>query len=359
MSRSSVSNNTIPSNFSSRLLSWYWKVARDLPWRRTRDPYAIWVSEIMLQQTTVKAVIPYFERWMAKFPTVHRLAKAREEDVLKSWQGLGYYARARNLHAAARIVSRDMKGEVPQTPEVLRTLPGFGPYTVAAVLSIAYGVPLPLVDANVRRVFQRILLIRAGGMGRIDARIRDVLLALLPRKKPGDFNQALMELGALVCRSQEPVCNLCPVRSFCRAYEKGLQEVVPTPKVLKVERVRAAVAIIKKGPLVLVQRRPEKGLLAGLWEFPGGKIDPSDRDPREALERELFEELGCRSRIGRHLGAVEHSYTRFRVHMDVFEASLVGDVAVGAGRSWVSREALLKKYAMPSGSARILERFLF
>ena len=212
------------------LVAWYRRHHRRLPWRETSDPYAIWVSEVMLQQTTVAAVVPYYERWMRLFPDLRSLARAPLRRVLRAWQGLGYYARARNLHRAARLVVRDHGGRVPGDRAALGRLPGFGPYTTAAVLSLAYGRPLPVVDANVRRVLMRLMGLAGEASMRHDARILARLGALIPARAPGLFNQALMELGAVVCRSRNPQCLLCPARERCRAARAGLQEVIPRPR---------------------------------------------------------------------------------------------------------------------------------
>ena len=342
-------------DFSTALLTWYRSHRRDLPWRRTKDPYKIWTSEVMLQQTTVTAVLGYYERWLKRFPTMQSLAGADIRDVLKAWQGLGYYNRAKNFHRAAQIVINEFGGELPHDPESLRALPGFGPYTVGAVLSIAFNRPVTIVDANVRRVFQRILAVQKPKTG-FDKNLYRLLESVISRRSPGDFNQGLMELGALVCKSQEPSCNICPVNKFCKAYQKGIQELIPKPKQLKTENIRAVVAIIKKNDKMLIQKRPAKGLLADLWEFPGGKIDSKDKDPKEALKRELFEELGVGSSISRYLGKVSHAYTQFRVELNVFEATIADDFVLGKNMRWVTGKDLKNKYPMPSGSAKIVEK---
>jgi A/G-specific adenine glycosylase len=349
---------TIPrKEFVKRLLAWYRVHARDLPWRKTRDPYKIWISEVMLQQTTVKAVIGYYDRWCRTFPTVERLAEADIQDVLKAWQGLGYYARARNLHKSASIIVKKYDGEMPRDAADLRALPGFGPYTTGAVLSIAYGQPMPIVDANIRRVFQRLLAIR-DPKAHFDKRLSGMLVKLIPAKNAGDFNQSLMELGALICRSKEPTCNICPVNRTCKAYKIGLQEIIPAPKASNSTKIHAVVGIIRQKGKILIQKRLSKGLLADLWEFPGGKVETNDRTPQEALERELFEELGKVCRIGRHLGQVSHYYTQFRVDLDIFDAFTKG-IIKGERLRWASTIELLEKYPMPSGSAKIVKDILF
>ena len=215
-------SRTMVSKFSSSLLQWYHKHKRDLQWRRTKDHYRIWVSEVMLQQTTVNAVVPFYQRWFEIFPTVKDLASADIQQVLKAWQGLGYYARAKNLHKAAGVVNRLHGGVLPADPQLVRALPGFGPYSTGSVLSIAYDLPLKIIDANVRRVAMRLLALQGHADTKQDKAVEAFLHKVFPQKNAGDFNQALMELGALVCR-KEPLCVLCPVSRFCQAFEQGVQ----------------------------------------------------------------------------------------------------------------------------------------
>jgi A/G-specific adenine glycosylase len=342
------------SSFAVRLIGWYRVRRRSLPWRRTRDPYKIWVSEIMLQQTTVPAVVPYYERWTKVFPDVQRLARAPLRRVLREWQGLGYYQRARNLHEAARRIVREHRGRIPDDAPTLRRLPGFGPYTTAAVLSLAYGQPLAVVDANVRRVLMRILGIRGAADPAVDRRLRPFLEAALPRTSPGDFNQAMMELGALVCRSRDPQCLACPVRSDCRAARQGVQEIIPTPKKLLVERIEVAVAVIERGGRVLLQERPAGGLLAGLWEFPGGKVEPGETTTA-ALRREVREELGVEIAGIRRLTTVRHAYTRFAATLHVYRCEIAGPgLAPDRRRRWVTLKEV-RRYPLPSGSVKIVD----
>ncbi|HQF97959.1 MAG: A/G-specific adenine glycosylase, partial [Acidobacteria bacterium] len=277
--------------FPGRLLRWYAARKRDLPWRRTRDPYRVWVSEIMLQQTTVGAVIPYYNAWLRAFPDLQTLARAPLQKVLKAWEGLGYYQRARNMRRTARIIRDRCGGRFPEDPADLAALPGFGPYTAAAVASLAFHRPVPVVEANVRRVMTRMLgLAGPPGAGR-DAAIARFLEKRISRRSPGNFNQAMMEWGALVCRPKNPLCLKCPGQNFCRAFARGEQDVLPAPKTLRPKDITAVVAVIRKNGRVLLQKRPETGLLAGLWEFPGGKVEAGET-LRAALRRELREERG-------------------------------------------------------------------
>jgi A/G-specific adenine glycosylase len=309
----------------------------------------------MLQQTTVPAVIPYYERWIEVFPDVRSLARAPLRRVLREWQGLGYYQRARNLHRAAATIVRDHGGRVPGDEETLRLLPGFGPYTTAAVLSLAFGRPLPVLDANVRRVLMRLLGLRGTAEAKLDRRLRPFLDSVFPKTSPGDFNQAMMELGAIVCRSRNPQCLACPVRGFCRAARQGTQEIIPTPKKLRLEKIEVAVAVIERDGRVLLQERPAGGLLAGLWEFPGGKVEPGE-GLTAALRREVREELGVEVDSVRRLTTVRHAYTRFEATLHAFRCRIAAGSGFEPGRSrrWVTLKNI-RRYPLPSGSVKIVD----
>ncbi len=341
-------------SFSSDLTHWYSQHKRDLPWRRTKDPYKIWVSEIMLQQTTVNTVIAFYERWIKSFPTVHDLARAPLQTVLKQWQGLGYYNRAKNLHKAAFLFVNEHKGMIPQDPDIIRSLPGFGPYTTGSVLSIAYDIPLTIIDANVRRVVMRILALPGIADTKQDLKVNEFLCEVLPTKDIGDFNQALMELGALVCRAKEPACLACPVNKCCQAYKEGKEKIIPQTKKKIIQEIKAVIAIIKKDDKYFIQKRPSKGLLADLWEFPGGKIKGGE-SKKKALARELNEELGVRLKSSKHLFEVHHFYTQFKVHLSVFACRLEQDPETDATHKWVTDKGF-SRYPMPSGSAKIIEK---
>lgn len=264
------------------LLAFFDASARPLPWRKTRDPYAVWVSEVMSQQTRVETVIPYYDRWLSRFPDVAALAGAAEDDVLKAWEGLGYYSRARNLHAAARLVRERYGGALPDSYDALRTLPGVGDYTAGAVSSIAFGGRHPAVDGNVRRVLSRLLDHPAPPA----ALLRNVAGALVPAERPGDFNQALMELGATFCTPRAPRCSRCPVMHHCAARAAGTQEERPQPKAGKpIPTFDMATAIVRTTDArLLVVRRPRGGLLGGMWCFPAVEVRPGDDPARSALD---------------------------------------------------------------------------
>lgn len=307
------------------LLTWYAAHRRDLPWRRTDDPYLIWVSEVMLQQTQVVTVIPYYERFTARFPTIYDLAAADLDEVLSLWQGLGYYARAHNLHAAARIVCAEYGGRVPDDAIAFRALPGIGEYMVAAVLSIAYGHDLAAIDGNVVRVLCR-LFDYEGDPTRAEGRrtLRRYADELLPPGRAGDYNQAMMEHGAVTCVPRGPLCSDCPIASFCLARERGVQEQRPVPRARRRVPHRHLVAALceREGRLLLVRRRP-KGLLGGLWELPTGEV--GDDSHTGALHRTLADHLGVTGKVvGGELAAVDHGYSHLRVTVHVYRCVIQG-----------------------------------
>jgi A/G-specific adenine glycosylase len=260
----------VAAEIRQALLDWYERNKRDLPWRKEKNPYKTWVSEIMLQQTRVDTVIPYFERFMEQFPTLEALAEAPEEQVIKAWEGLGYYSRARNLHSAVKEVAAHYGGKVPDDLEAISKLKGVGPYTAGAILSIAYDKKVPAVDGNVMRVFSRLFAL-TDDIAKVSTRKKMERLAekLIPNEAPGDFNQALMELGALICSPTSPQCLFCPVQSVCDAYRLGIEEELPRKKKAKPPKeVDVAVVFISCGQHFLIEKRPDHGLLAGLWGLP-------------------------------------------------------------------------------------------
>jgi len=303
-----------------RLLSWYDRNGRDLPWRRSRDPYAIWLSEVLLQQTRVETVLPYYQRLLAEFPNVGSLARAPLKRVLRSWEGLGYYARAQNLHRAARLLADRPDRDWPKTAQAWRCLPGVGAYTAGAIASIAYGECTPVVDGNVRRVLARLLDYRAdvrSAQGQRD--LAQVAADLVPCRRPGDFNQALMDLGAMVCTPRQPYCRRCPLRARCLAFRRGVQEDRPRPKrSASRPHYQVCAAILRRNGRYLIRRRPSQGLLADLWEFPGGRSERRET-LATSLERRLRQELGIRARAGRRVLRLQHAYSHFRITHHAFE----------------------------------------
>jgi A/G-specific adenine glycosylase len=304
-----------------RLLAWFDRHQRDLPWRRDRDPYRIWVSEVMLQQTQVAAVVPYFERFVRAFPTLADLAAADEQEVLRLWEGLGYYRRARDLHRTARLLAAGPGGRFPDDPAALHGLPGLGTYTRNAVLSQAFDLRLPILEANSQRVLSR-LFGRADDPSRGPARrfLWRAAEDLLPRRRAGTFNQALMELGALVCTPANPKCPACPLAARCAARRAGLQGSIPArpPAPAPVEVREAAVVIRRKKHVLLVQR-PGEGRWAGMWEFPHGPLENGETH-EEAADRVVRDLTGLRARRGPEFLTVRHGITRFQITMVCFEA---------------------------------------
>jgi len=310
--------------FSMRLLAWYAGHARTLPWRGHSNPYTIWVSEVMLQQTRVETVIPYFERWMQRFPSIEVLASASLQEVLSVWEGLGYYGRARNLHRAAQMVLQNYHGKLPEDPRLLRRLPGVGRYTAAAVASIAFGHDEPTLDGNIRRVLARYFNVSVDARSTAGEReLWKIAAQHLPVGQAGEYNQALMDLGACLCTPKSPDCAHCPLEDTCQARALGIQEERPVllPKPAIPHHVVTA-AVIRRDDRVLITCRPPHGLLGGLWEFPGGKQHEGEDLPT-CLRREICEELGAEIEVGAQLGIYQHAYTHFRVTLYAFHCTLL------------------------------------
>lgn len=342
--------DTIKKSFSRLLLTWYRRHRRLLPWRETSDPYRIWISEIMLQQTQVDTVIPYYHRFLKIFPDVDALAAAPLQDVLKAWENLGYYSRARNISAAAKMVVEKFGGRIPETMDEIKTLPGIGEYTAGAILSIAYGKTVPAVDGNVRRILSRVFAIRkpVGDPG--EQRILTTMAAaMVPARHPGDFNQALMDLGATLCKAKNPACAGCPIISVCRAHLLALQNILPiTRKVPAIPHRQAVAAVIRNADKsLLVVQRPSAGLLASLWKLPGGFVE--DGENMECrLRRSVKKELGIAIRSGKKLASVNHTYTHFRTTLHAYEGILCkGAPKAPACQDWRwATPANLKKLPM-------------
>lgn len=304
------------------LLRWYGKAARDLPWRRVKDPYAVWVAETMLQQTQVETVIPYYERFMARFPDVFALAEADPDEVMQRFAGLGYYARARSMHAAAQQVVRECAGEFPNTAPALQRLPGIGRYTAGAVASIAFGRQAPVLDGNVMRVLARLLNLREDiRRPAVQRRLWRVAEELVRGVRPGDLNQALMELGAVVCTRGLPDCPACPLRAHCAALAQGNPETLPQRgPALRKKAMRATAVLFTRRGAVLMMRRPPQGLLGGTWDLPGGEISAREAAVRGAA-RVLRECSGLAPRRLEALGVVQHVFTHRTLRLHVFRAS--------------------------------------
>jgi A/G-specific adenine glycosylase len=315
----------IRAAFTRQLLAWFTRHARDLPWRRERTPYRVWVAEVMLQQTRVETVIPYYERFLIHFPTIQALSSASLEETLKVWQGLGYYARARNLHAAAQQVVSAHNGQLPDTFEELLALPGVGRYIAGAVASIAFGRDVPAVDGNARRVLCRVFEVREDvTRSAVRRRLEVLATSLLPAGRGGAFNEALMELGATLCTPRSPHCGHCPLCDLCQAYAEGESEMLPVrrPRKRTPHYDVAAAVTVRDDGCVLVAQRNTDDMLGGLWEFPGGKRKNDETLP-QCLIREMREELDVEIEVGKALIVVRHAYTHFRITLHAFWCKLV------------------------------------
>ncbi|MBX3063431.1 MAG: A/G-specific adenine glycosylase [Anaerolineae bacterium] len=315
--------NTV--TFSADLLHWYDSAAADLPWRRSSNPYLIWLSEIMLQQTQVTAVIPYFQRFTAAFPTVEALAAAPLDRVLKQWEGLGYYSRARNLHRTAQVIAA--RGSFPWTAAELQQLSGVGRYTANAIASIAFGEAVAVLDGNVIRVLSRLDdLVDDVSKPATQNKLWERATALLNQERPGDHNQAMMELGRMICRPRAPLCLICPVAKHCASFAHNTQGQRPVkPKKARTPHYDVAAGVIwhpSGDGRVLIAQRPAEGLLGSLWEFPGGKQE-SGETIEQTLIRELQEELAITVEVGNLLTTVDHAFTHFKITLFAFDCQLI------------------------------------
>lgn len=358
------------NRIATQLLKWYRVHGRSLPWRGHPNPYAVWVSEIMLQQTRVEAVIPYFERWMDRFPSVQSLAEASEQDVLNLWEGLGYYSRARNLHKSASVIVDESDGHLPRSADALRKLPGIGRYTAGAIASMAFGLDEPTLDGNIRRVFARLFNVEIPADSTEGKKLLWKIAAEnLPKGKAGDFNQALMDLGATICLPKNPRCEDCPLTKDCQARALGLQDARPVlkPKAEVPHHVHAAAVLVTQiargaSPqgdnlrYTLLAKRPSRGLLGGMWEFPNGRVTG---DPARGLPKALKTGYSLHVRAGEALaplGIVNHAYTHFRVTVHVFRGELVA-MSKKENLKWVKLSEL-EDYPMGKIDRQIARKFL-
>ena len=338
--------------FSTSLLAWYDANHRDLPWRGATDLYAIWVSEVMLQQTRVEYVRGYYTRFLDAFPTVEDLASAHLDEILRLWEGMGYYGRAHRLHAAAREIVRT--GQTPSSSDELLALPGLGPYSSRAIASIAFGEPVAAVDGNVRRVISRIFAHHGDPMKEIQA-LADSLLCY---DRPGDFNQSMMELGSQICTPKRPQCSNCPVQSFCRAWLEGSPGAYPLSKKKDaLPHYDVAVGVLRDSSgKIFIQQRPAKGLLGGLWELPGGKA-MSGESGKQTCGRELHEELGVKVVVGDLIAEVKHAYSHFKITLRAYTCTITDGEPVstaGLKSRWVDPHQL-HQFAIPRANRRILD----
>jgi A/G-specific adenine glycosylase len=344
------------------LLAWYAQHRRELPWRQSLDPYAVWVSEMMLQQTQVATVIPYFERWMRRFPDVAALARAAESDVLHAWQGLGYYSRARNLQRAAARMVAEHAGRVPERVPELLALPGIGPYSAGAISSIAYGHREPLVDGNVIRVLARLFALRGDpNRAPLKSKLWDLARSLVPSAAPGDFNQALMELGATLCTPRSPRCGTCPLAAHCQGLRAGLVEILPElPARAKPTQVHMVAAVSMRGGRALVTKLlPSAPRWAGMWLFPNVEVARTET-PEAAVARALQEAAGLRAQATGILCVIRHTVTRFRITLDAYRTAPPSGIAKALNVAEIAwkRPGELAELAMPKAHRAIANRLL-
>jgi A/G-specific adenine glycosylase len=339
------------------LLAWYGQWGRILPWRSQRDPYPIWISEIMLQQTQVKTVIPYYERWLLQFPAISDLASAEQQQVLKAWQGLGYYARARNLHQAAQAITQQHGGTFPQRLEDVIKLPGIGRTTAGGILSAAFNQPVAILDGNVKRILARLVALPIAPAKALK-QLWSLSEHLLDSSNPRDFNQALMDLGATVCIPSHPHCDRCPWQTVCRAYNLNMQSELPMREAsfpLPHKVIGVAVIWNRQGQ-ILIDKRRQSGLLGGLWEFPGGKVEAGE-SIEACIAREIQEELGIAIAVEEQLVTVNHAYSHFRVTLNVYHCRHLQGVPRPLECDeirWVTLEEL-DQFPFPKANIQIIE----
>lgn len=347
--------------FQRDLIEWFEREMRDLPWRMNQDPYRVWVSEIMLQQTRVDTVIPFYQRFMNQFPTIEALANAPEEQVLKAWEGLGYYSRARNLQSAVKEVHEQYEGKVPNTPKEIAGLKGVGPYTAGAILSIAYDIPEPAVDGNVMRVLSRILAIW-DDIAKPSSRkvFEEAVRHLISKDNPSYFNQALMELGALICTPTSPSCLLCPVQEHCTAFEQGIQRELPVKTKKKSSKDIDLLTVIVQNQegKWLVNQRPSQGLLANLWEFPSFELQEKVT-PSHQIKEFLETDFDVRAIVDQEPWMMQdHIFSHLKWKMKVYKASVNEEVSRVQNRSrWLSSEEI-EEIALPVSHRKIWNQYL-
>lgn len=337
-----------------QLVEWYAEHHRDLPWRRNPTPYRVWVSEVMLQQTAVSAVIPYYHRWMERFPDLRSLAQADEREVLTLWEGMGYYQRARRLHRTARKVMAEHHGRIPRRRSDLLDLPGVGPYIADAIRSLAFGEDVVALDANVARVFMRLLALEGRPTETpVRREVRRWAQAGMPEGRSAEYNQALMDFGSSICRPRRPECGRCFLQEDCLAFRRGEQYDIPPPTRRNLREITTSVAVFRRDGQVYLQKRPPEGLFGGMWEFPGGKVADGE-SPAEALVRECREELCVEVNPGERLLRLTHYYTVFKVDLHAFLCPAPGSLSMDETHIWVDINQLCS-YPMPSANRAIAD----
>ena len=341
-------------NISHHIISWYNGNKRLLPFRDTKDPYKIWLSEVMLQQTKVSTVLPYYEKWIIKYPTIKSLYNANLDTLLKLWEGLGYYSRCNNFYKSIKIICDYHNGKIPSDKTTFLSLPGVGDYTASAVLSIAFNKPYPVIDGNVKRVLSRML-----GIRRITnynkKRMVKFLKSIIHNKNPGDFNQGMMEIGSLICKPLNPCCHKCPLNNYCYSFKKGTPEnyplkVKPKPK----PHYKVVVAIIWNNKKFYIQKRNYNKMLGGLWEFPGGKIEDAE-NAEAGLIRKIYEECGVSIIILKKAGSIKHAYSHYRLTLHCYFCKLTNHtLKENLKRKWISIKQI-KNYSFPKANHKLFQ----
>jgi len=340
-------------------MQWYERHKRTFPWRQEATPYRVWISEVMLQQTQAERVVGFFLNWVSRFPGITSVAEALEDDLLKAWEGLGYYSRARRIHSAAKEIMLNHDGSLPQDHEQLLKLPGIGPYTAAAIMSLAFNQPYPVVDGNVERVFARVLNIETPVKNRAaHDLIKQTAQTMIPANGASTFNQALMELGATLCLPRRPACLSCPVQPHCQSLDLGVVLARPVPgKQPAITPIQVAAGVLVSDSLIFIQKRPPHGLMANLWEFPGGKLRKGE-SPEQALIREFREELELDVQVGEKITVIKHGYTTFRVTLHVYWCRLGNGsqepvLKAASDSAWV-QAGDLNRFAFPAADKRLI-----
>jgi len=305
-------------SFSTALIDWYDNKNYSFPWRETSNPYHIWISEIMLQQTQVTTVIPFYKSWINKFPTLHHVAKASDEEIFKYWEGLGYYQRAANLRDACITIINQYNAQIPNTKEELLKLKGIGDYTASAIASIAFGAPHPAIDGNLKRIIARLLCLPDLKKKSLN-KVESFLIKEINHKRAGDFNQALMDLGRTICKPKLPKCDSCPISMFCLSFKNKTTHLFPIKKSTKkiIPHYNIGVGVIWHNDKILITKRKKNQLLGGLWEFPGGKIE-NNESVSHCIKREAKEELGIKIKVQKFITTVQHKYSHFHITLHAY-----------------------------------------
>ena len=338
--------------FTNQLLHWYNGDKQSMPWRDDDNIYHIWLSEIMLQQTQINTVIPYYHKWLKKLPTIQDVANANENQILKLWEGLGYYSRALNFHHACKTIVKEHNGVIPKNKFI--SLKGVGKYIDAAVRSIGYKDIIPTIDGNVNRVIARLLELKKPPHNEYK-KIYDFLMTVIDINNPGDFNQALMDLGRNICKPKNPICYNCPINNYCISYEHNNQKKYPIKIKSKTKpHFNVAVGIIWKQNEILIQKRSNKGLLGGLWEFPGGKLN-SNESSEDCVIREIYEETGAEIEIKEFITTIKHQYSHFSISMDSFHCIYKKGMKKTKTRKWIHPWEI-SKFPFPKANHKFMNK---